>query len=87
MGCPTVEVVGLEILNEPPPTIALTNPWDEMTTGTSKQSFPSRPPPPNLGNDASTIASDISPTQQQTGAETTAVNGPRAGPEAGAPTN
>ena len=58
-----------------------------MTTGTSKHSFPPRPSQPTPGDDASTIASDISPTQQQTGSETTAVNGPRVGPEAGAPTD
>ena len=87
MGCPTVELVGMELLDEPPPTIPLNNPWENMTTGTSKHSFPPRPSPTTPGDDASTIASDVTPTQQQTGSETTAVNGPRAGPEAGAPTD
>ena len=86
-GHPAVEVVGMEVLNEPPPTIPLNNPWDEMTTGASKQCSPPPPDPLNHppGNDVSPITSDVSPTQQQPGLGHHCYEWPVAGPETGAP--
>ena len=82
-GIQEFEIEGLELLDQADATIAIAQPWDQVTTGTAKdpEDFGQRPTIPTAGgDDNSLIASDSSHAQQEKGSVTTPVHGQPASP-------
>ena len=79
-GIQEFEIEGLELLEQADATIAIAQPWDQVTTGTAKDPEDFGQRPTAGGDDDSSIASDSSHAQQEKGSVTTPVHGQPAGP-------
>ena len=79
-GIQEFEIEGLELLEQADATIAIAQPWDQVTTGTAKDPEDFGQRPTAGGDDNSSIASDSSHAQQEKGSVTTPVHGQPASP-------
>ena len=64
-GIQEFEIEGLELLDQADITIAIAQPWDQVTTGTAKDPEDFGQRPTTGGDDNSSIASDSSHAQQE----------------------
>ena len=79
-GIQEFEIEGLELLEQADATIAIAQPWDQVTTGTAKDPEDFGQRPTAGGDNNSSIASDSSHAQQEKGSVTTPVHGQPASP-------